>query len=303
MAASRLCARRLPRPGLLLLLALLLDPRTALAAALDPGSAITPLPSVTAATEPCAVRESLRRGTLLLRQGRHAAARAAFAAFLERAPQAEAFAEVANAYLAEGQLPDAVAAIRDMVRLGPDPDLDQMVHGLVLVLEGSTAQAVATLTESVRRHPNARLWNLLGQQLDIMGRNLGAIRAYAQAVKLHPDEPRYWMNLGEAHERVGQYAHALAAYREVPTRRASAGAWAAIGRTELEGRQYAAAAEAYREALRLAPDDLDALVGLGIAYGAQKDWASALDVHYKVKAVDPAAAEELFGIVFRGKKT
>jgi tetratricopeptide (TPR) repeat protein len=300
MAASRSCIRGFPRPGFLLLLVLLLDPRFVLAAAPDPAHAVTP--PAAAAGEPC-LRQTLRQATLLLRQGRHAAAREAFTDFLERAAAPEAFVAVANAYLAEGQLPDAVAAIQGMHRLAPDPELEQIVHGLVFVLEGSRAQAVTALSESVRRHPSARLWNLLGQQLDALGRSLGAIRAYAQAVRLEPDEPRYWMRLGEAHERVGQPAHALIAYREVLARRASAGAWSAIGRTELEGRHYAAAAEAYQEALRLAPDDLDALVGLGIAYGAQKDWAAALDIHYRVKTVDPAAAEELFGIVFRGKKS
>ncbi len=287
--------------GLLLLLLLLglLGPLTPPASAQPPATAHSASP----AAPPTEEAQWLLRGIASLREGRQEAARTAFAEFLARAPEPEAWRTVANAYLAEGQLPDAIAALQGMVRTGGGRELELILRSLVFVLEGSATQAVSGLTEAVHTSPNAGLWNLLGQQLEHLGRMRDAVQAYGQATVLQPEESRYWRSLGEAYERMGQYPRALASHREVVARHPSVDAWSAVGRVELAQKDYPEAAKAYDEAVKLAPRDLDALAGLGMAYGAQKEWAAALDTYHKVKAIDPVAAEELFGIVFAGRKT
>lgn len=298
MAASH--PRRLLSGVSALLLIALLGPLTVPASAQQPSLATLSPPRAddAASTEQ---GQWLRRAMALLRQARHEAARAAFGEFLGRTPEMDGWRAVANAYLAEGQLPDAIAALQQTHRLEHDPELDHILRSLIFALEGSSTRAATALSEAVHRNPNARLWNLLGQQLERLGRDLQAIQAYAEAARLNPDDPRYWKRVGEAYERTGQYARAVDSYREAIALQASADAWSAIGRARLQERYYVQAVQAYREAVKLAPGDLDALAGLGIAYGAQKDWPAALETYYKVKALDPAAGEELFGIVFREK--
>jgi tetratricopeptide (TPR) repeat protein len=245
----------------------------------------------------------LRRGAALLRETRHAAARQAFADFLHAVPGPDGWQAVGNAYLAEGQLPETITALQQMQRLDPDSEREAVLLGLLLVLDGEGSRAVTVLSRAAHRDANPRLWNLLGQQLQCLGRHLDAIQAYARATGLAPGEWRYWRNLGEAYERLGHHEQALEAYREALARRSNPEAWSAIGRVFLALRSYPAAVEAYQEAVKLAPRDLDALAGLGMAYGAQKDWPGALDTYYRVKAVDEAAGAELFALMFRGKQT
>jgi tetratricopeptide (TPR) repeat protein len=57
--------------------------------------------------------------------------------------------------------------------------------------------------------------NNMGATLEYLGRDGEALPFLARAAKLEPKNHRYWMNLGDAHRRLGHAAKAAAAYREL----------------------------------------------------------------------------------------
>ncbi|HET9167681.1 MAG TPA: protein kinase [Candidatus Angelobacter sp.] len=57
--------------------------------------------------------------------------------------------------------------------------------------------------------------NNMGATLEYLGRDDEALSFLARAAKLEPKNHRYWMNLGDAHRRLGHAAKAAGAYREL----------------------------------------------------------------------------------------
>jgi cytochrome c-type biogenesis protein CcmH/NrfG len=168
----------------------------------------------------------------------------------------------------------------------------------ISILEGRTADAVAALRRVLDTAPEAETWYLLGSQLHRLGRPSEARAAYQEATRLQPDEPRYWRALGEAHENARQPAQAIAAFHQAATLRPSPEGWAALGRVHLTVRLFWNAAQDYEQALALAPDDLDALAGSVLAFAGMRNSAAAAAALGRLKALDPAAADEAYELAF-----
>ncbi|MFB3820340.1 MAG: tetratricopeptide repeat protein [Candidatus Methylomirabilales bacterium] len=245
---------------------------------------------------------ALRAGIRLLGESRHAAAEAAFREAVRLRPGAEAWRAIANAYLAEGQLAHAIVALRGMEAASPDPLIVRIREALALALEGRSADAVPALVSIAPLSPNAGLQALLGAQLEALGKTRDAIEAYREAVRLSPEEPRHWLRLAAAYERVGQCAHAVQAYEQAGRLRPDPRAWVGLGRLLHHEREYKAAVQAFRQAVALRPTDLDALAGLILAYGGAREWAASLDTYHLMKRLDRQGAEEAFAAVFGQKK-
>ncbi len=63
------------------------------------------------------------------------------------------------------------------------------------------------------------------------------------------------------------------------------------GRAAMRARDHAAAAEAYRRATTLRPDDPAPFLDLGIARSAMRDWDGAVEAYRRVTELDPAGAK------------
>ena len=132
------------------------------------------------------------RGSLLLRQGDLAGARAA----LEQARATDAreprlHVELANCYRNMGDLPKAEAAAKEAVRLDPKSADAQLAWGLVQGALGRDADAARALREAVRlspEHPDA-LFYLAAIELRA-GRAMAAVPLLEKLEKLAPGYPR-----------------------------------------------------------------------------------------------------------------
>ena len=132
------------------------------------------------------------RGSLLLRQGDLAGARAA----LEQARATDAreprlHVELANCYRNMSELPRAEAAAKEAVRLDPKSADAQLAYGLVQGALGKDTEAARALREAVRlspEHPDA-LFYLAAIELRA-GRPTAAVPLLEKLEKLAPDYPR-----------------------------------------------------------------------------------------------------------------
>lgn len=88
---------------------------------------------------------------------------------------------------------------------------------------------------------------------------------YKQAIRLKPDYPESYLNLGIAC---------------------------------VNSKRYEEAEQAYKQAIRLKPDYAEAYFELGFNYLFMGDKASALDVYKILKDLDEEKANELFNLIY-----
>ncbi|MEZ0285155.1 MAG: tetratricopeptide repeat protein [Thermoleophilia bacterium] len=102
----------------------------------------------------------------------------------------EAYEELASAYAATEDYPQAIAAARRAVALEPD-DLSRVQVLVSLQLQaGQAAAAVASLQDYTARNPeDAEAFLQLGQQAEQAGRTQLAQLAYQTFLRLEPDDP------------------------------------------------------------------------------------------------------------------
>lgn len=86
-------------------------------------------------------------------------------------------------------------------------------RALIASVDGDRAAAAAAWRESVAAHPNdARLWKLLGDELEALGDRAGAQDAWERAVAVQPGHPGANLALGDLRRENGDFGGAFNAY-------------------------------------------------------------------------------------------
>ncbi len=117
-----------------------------------------------------------------------------------------------------GRLNDAIAQLAEAVRLKPDFAEARDNLGVALAhVPGRLDEAVAQFQEAVRLQPDfAGAHNNLGLALSqLPGRQAEAITQFETALRLRPDFAPAWYNLGATRFQMGDLTAAAAAFREV----------------------------------------------------------------------------------------
>jgi predicted Zn-dependent protease len=119
----------------------------------------------------------------------------------------EAYEELASAYAAKEQYPQAIAAARRAVALDPS-DFGRVQVLVSLSLQANDdAGAVAALEDYTARHPdNADAFLQLGQQAEQAGQIVLARLSYEAYLRMRPDDP----NADAVRERVSKLSGAAA---------------------------------------------------------------------------------------------
>jgi Flp pilus assembly protein TadD len=155
------------------------------------------------------------------------------------------------AVLIAGCTPPGSRALLDGKRLLDESKYSEAVEKLKL--------ATSLLTT------NAQAWNYLGVAYHRAGQTTNAAAAYKKALDLNRDllEVRY--NLGCLWLDQNKLDAAKAEFTAYTLRRANAAeGWLKLGTAQLRGREANAAEKSFREALRLNPQNVEALNGLGL---------------------------------------
>ena len=132
-------------------------------------------------------------------------------------------------------------------------------------LEAGDASAQASLAALLERFPDdARGWTALGGALEKSGKFDAAIAAFQRAARAEPAAPLH-LHMGTLLRKLGRFEpSACELRRAIALSPEAAPAWFALGVTEQDSGNHAAAIDAYRRALQLDPALAEAAVNLGI---------------------------------------
>ena len=100
---------------------------------------------------------------------------------------------------ANGHIPEAIGAFREMIRCGPEFWNGYASLGGLLLYRGEYDRAIDTLRLAVRLNPNAPAYSNLGTAYFSSGKLSQAVDAYNQAFQFGDADHVLWMNLGDAY--------------------------------------------------------------------------------------------------------
>jgi tetratricopeptide (TPR) repeat protein len=175
-----------------------------------------------------------------------------------------------------GRLPDAVAQYEAALRLQPDsPGVHENLGLALSQMPGRLPDVVAQYEAVLRLQPDsAEAHNNLGLALSQMpGRLEDAAAQYEAALRLQPDSAGAHYNLGNALSQIpGRLNDAIVQYNQALRLQPDlAPAWHNLGTVWFHLGNLPAAAAAFREEVRLSPNDLASRQALAAALQQPKD--------------------------------
>lgn len=204
----------------------------------------------------------------LYNQGRLREAIDLAAALIARHPREADLHNIAGAaHVGIGQLPAAITAYDESIRLRPDFADAFSNRGIALRASGRPADAVDSYDRAIRLKPDfAAAWYNRGIALQELGERDDALASYDKAVWLKPDYAEAHGNRGNVLRELGRMEEAVAACdKAIRLRPSFAEAHSNRGIALRELKRLAEAVEAYDMAIRCNPDLADAYANRGIA--------------------------------------
>ncbi len=113
-------------------------------------------------------------------------------------------------YETPGDMPQAVAELKQALDLAPNSFRDRLNYGLALLRAGDMKNAITELEIAQKQDPaKPHTWFNLGVAFKREGRIEDAIREFERMIQLAPDEPMPHYNLGLLYNLTGREADAL----------------------------------------------------------------------------------------------
>lgn len=223
---------------------------------------------------------------------------------------------LAELYARTGDIHDAVSEAEDVVSRDPDNLDARRLLGRIYLrsigdLQGapqSQADTVIRLAteeyqQIVRLDPSSVEDHLLlGRLYRLNGETAKAESEFNTAVKLQPSSEDAVTTLGLLYNEEGDPGRALNILQAVPDADRTPRIDSVLGYTYEQKKDYAHAIEAYRKAVDLDGDDLDAVRGLAENLLNDNQTDAALEQYKKIAAADPQDAETLLHMaeIYRG---
>ncbi|MGA7136125.1 MAG: tetratricopeptide repeat protein [Terriglobales bacterium] len=181
---------------------------------------------------------------------------------------------LAELYAKTGRIRDAVVEAQDIIKRNPNNLEARRLLGRIYLRSlgdmqaGSGSESVLKLAieqyeQIVRLQPDSMDDHLLLGRLYRLNNDLQkAENEFKTAVKLQPDSEEAVTTLAYLYNELGDTARAAQVLSSVPGAERSAKLYSALGYTYEQQKQYKEAVEAYRHAIELDRDNLDAIRGL-----------------------------------------
>lgn len=198
--------------------------------------------------------------------------------------QSSVYDGLAEAYEAENNWGQALAAYKQVATLNPKDPTARFNFALALSKTGRIDEAIQqgreVLKISVNHQPTLLL---LGDLFSRKSNWREAKDVLSRYVLANPNEFSAWFTLAVAYDYSGEFDNALDAYAKAeqlspkdPAVKNNIGR-IHFKRGEKDPSKYAAAAEKLKEALALDATFDDARVNLALVYAAQQNWSAAID--------------------------
>ena len=181
---------------------------------------------------------------------------------------------LAELYNKLGRIRDAVVEAQDLIKRNPNNLEARRLLGRIYLRSlgdmqaGSGSESVLKLAieqyeQIVRLQPDNMDDHLLLGRLYRLNNDLQKAESeFKTAVKLQPDSEEAVTTLAYLYNELGDTARAAQVLSSVPNAERSAKLYSALGYTYEQQKQYKSAVEAYRHAIELDRDNLDAIRGL-----------------------------------------
>jgi tetratricopeptide (TPR) repeat protein len=181
---------------------------------------------------------------------------------------------LAELYAKTGRIRDAVVEAQDIIKRNPNNLEARRLLGRIYLRSlgdmqaGSGSESVLKLAieqyeQIIRLQPDSMDDHLLLGRLYRLNNDLQKAESeFKTAVKLQPDSEEAVTTLAYLYNELGDTARATQVLSSVPNAQRSAKLYSALGYTYEQQKQYKNAVEAYRHAIELDRDNLDAIRGL-----------------------------------------
>jgi tetratricopeptide (TPR) repeat protein len=199
----------------------------------------------------------------------------------------------------KGLYDDALIEFRRALERGEDRYLVRQAQAEMLLLRGSSMEAVALYGELIEEEPaSPKLWNELGVASHQAGRLAEAQDAYGRAITLDPKYALAWNNLGVVRHHRGEAGTRDAFESALRTGRAVSQAWRNLGWLQHLQKDWSGAEDAYRKALAAESRLASAWTGLGMLFLEQGHVDQARNALARAVESDPDLPEAHYHYAF-----
>jgi protein O-mannosyl-transferase len=227
----------------------------------------------------------------LFARGRYDDALAQLRESIRIRPQPDAFAVMGTVYHAMGRRPEAIECYQKALS-GDRPNKSALVNaGGVLLDMGRYDEAVTYLRQAVDFQPRSVVaWSLLGRALTGARKFDEAQAAFERAIALDTSSPQAHSGLADLRMSNGDMVGAVEEYRKSIALKKDAVTLANLGMCLAATNDLGRAAQAYRESLAIKPDNVEVICRLALVYERLGSRSEALSLAKKAMLLAPGDA-------------
>jgi tetratricopeptide (TPR) repeat protein len=196
---------------------------------------------------------------------------------------------------AKGQTDRAIADYNESIRLDPKHAMAFNNRGFNYTKKKDYDRAIQDFDQAIRIEPDTTRFNNRGNAYRAKGDIDRAIADYTAAIRLEPTAAGAFFNRGNAYNAKQQYDRAIADYSEAIRIEPSVSRYRGRCWSRAASGQLQAALDDCNQALRLRPNDADALDARGFTYLKLGQIDRAIADYDSALKADPTIAASLYG--------
>ncbi len=262
----------------------------------SPGQPAPGAPAQAGAPAALAATSPLDSGKELIARGDFAGAIAPLKEAIGASPDsAEAHRLLGLALLKAENIAEAEPEIKRAIDLDPTILGANFDLGMVYIKKGRLMQAIPFMEKEREGSPDSEaVLKTLGQLYSDTKQHDKAVEIFTKLLDQSPDNIEYYSFLADAYKQKGDTAKELETYQRMGAQDPSGMAFYNLGNIMFNKSEIGKAADAYKKAIEMAPDNAAAHYQLGLTYVNQakfKDAVVELETFIKLKPKDSKAGE------------